>query len=129
MWRQRYWLAERAEQDTQLRNGFGRLRRFYGGRDDGPEAADFMPQSTVADMLWTRFIPVGDMARSYGGALILTVHDQVLLEIPERHRDAAAKDLKALMEVPFDNVAPGFNCPAELKWSTKSWGEMQKMEV
>jgi hypothetical protein len=101
--------------DTQQKvtNPFGRVRYFHDGR--APAAVDFIPQSTVADILWCVLKPVALIARRYGGRMVTTVHDSILVAVPTMVVDQAAAEIKAAMERRFDCVRPGFYIPVELE--------------
>jgi hypothetical protein len=94
-------------------NPFGRIRFFHDGR--APAAVDFIPQSTVADVLWCVLRRVAAMARSLGGRLITTVHDSILIQVPIAMVAEAARRMKEIMEMRFDCVAPDFFLPIELE--------------
>jgi len=96
-----------------LLNPFNRPRAFHDGRSAA--AVNFIPQSTVADILWCVLKPVADMARRHGGRMYTTVHDSILIAVPEENVPAAAKEMRKIMEQRFDNIAPGFFIPVELK--------------
>jgi hypothetical protein len=96
-----------------IKNAFGRIRFFHA--NEAPAAVDFIPQSTVADVLWCVLKPVSDMVRAYGGRMYTTVHDSILVAVPEHARDTVAKKMKQIMEKRFNNVAPGFYIPVEVE--------------
>lgn len=110
-----------------LVNPFGRVRFFYGGRDDGPEMADFLPQSSIADITY-RVLPALDReARGLGGRLVTTVHDSFLIQLPAdklRHLYA----FKEILEQSFDEIAPGFSIPVAIKYGEPggSWGSLSE---
>jgi hypothetical protein len=106
-------------------NPFGRIRFFHDGR--APAAVDFIPQSTVADIIWCVLRKVGEMARSLGGRLITTVHDSILIQVPKACVAEAARRMRDIMEMRFDCVSPGFFIPVELKVGAPgvSWLEME----
>jgi len=110
-----------------ITNAFGRTRFFHDGR--APAAVDFIPQSEVADIIWCVLKPVAEMARRYGGRLVTTVHDSIIICVPAAVRDAAAQEMKALMERCFDNIRKGFYIPVDLKVGDPgaSWAELQKL--
>jgi DNA polymerase I-like protein with 3'-5' exonuclease and polymerase domains len=112
-----------------IQNPFGRVRFFHDGR--APAAVDFIPQSTVADVLWCVLRDVALMARRYGGRLTTTVHDSVLIQVPSAVRNEAAREMKQIMERRFDIVKPGFYIPVELEVAEpgKSWGTVKKLEL
>lgn len=113
-----------------LRNPFGRLRHFYScylntfGEPMGseiPEALDFIPQSTAADIMWDRLRPVDDTVRALGGALLAQIHDSFLVELP---LDCDPTPIATTMQVEFPNIAPGFFVPAHIKVGP-NWGSME----
>jgi DNA polymerase I-like protein with 3'-5' exonuclease and polymerase domains len=101
------------KQKKYIQNAFGRVRFFHA--NEAPAAVDFIPQSTVADVLWCVLKPVSDMAKSYGGRMYTTVHDSILIAVPAEYRDVAAKEMVTIMEQRFENVAPGFFIPVEVE--------------
>ena len=94
-------------------NPFGRIRFFHDGR--APAAVDYIPQSTVADILWCVLKKVAEFARSLGGRLITTVHDSILIQVPKDKVMVAAAGMKQIMEQRFNCVSPGFFIPVELE--------------
>jgi DNA polymerase I-like protein with 3'-5' exonuclease and polymerase domains len=121
----RQLLVEMCEKQGYIVNAFGRFRAFHDGR--APAAVDFIPQSTVADCIWCVLKPVADMARRYGGRLVTTVHDSILLCVPFAVREQAAAEMKQIMEQKFDCVRKGFYIPVDLKFGEAgaSWGELK----
>lgn len=109
-----------------LMNPFKRPRAFHDGRSAA--AVNFIPQSTVADILWCVLKPVAEMAERYGGRLYTTVYDSILIAVPEKNRDAAAAEMKSIMEKRFNNVAPGFFIPVELEVAApgEPWSMVKK---
>jgi len=109
-----------------LLNPFKRPRAFHDGRSAA--AVNFIPQSTVADVLWCVLKPVADMARRYGGRMYTTVHDSILIAVPQEHVAAAAKEMRKIMEQKFPIVAPGFYIPVELKVAGpgRPWSEVKE---
>ncbi len=110
-----------------IQNPFGRIRFFHA--NEAPAAVDFIPQSTVADVLWCVLRPVADMARRYGGRIYTTVHDSILIAVPQEHRAAAAQEMREIMETRFDIVKPGFYIPVEVEWAGpgEPWGKVAKV--
>lgn len=107
-----------------LQNPFGRVRYFIQGSKDAPAALDFLPQSTAADILWSVIPSLEAAALSLGGAILTTVHDSVLLEVPI---GCDLKMIKEILEQPFNCVSPGFFVPTNLKRG-RNWGEMREEE-
>ena len=117
-------IAKMCEVKKHVINAFGRVRFFHDGR--APAAVDFIPQSVVADILWCVLNDCAAVAAKYGGRLTTTVHDSILIQVPSRAAEAAAREMKAAMERPFDCVAKGFYIPVEVEMAPpgKSWGEV-----
>jgi hypothetical protein len=112
-----------------IKNPFGRLRFFHDGR--APAAVDYIPQSTVADILWCVLKPVAEMARSLGGRLVTTVHDSILIEVPTAVVNEAARRMKEIMEKRFDCVSPGFFIPVEVETAGpgRPWSEVKPYAI
>lgn len=110
-----------------LINPFGRVRFFYGGRDDGPEMADFLPQSSIADITYKILPALAEAARGLGGRLVTTVHDSFLVQLPAdkmRHMYV----FKEILEQEFNEIAPGFRIPVAIKYGEPggSWGSLSE---
>lgn len=45
-----------------------------------------------------------DVLRRLGWKLLLQIHDEVILEGPKESRDEAMREVRAIMEQPFDNI-------------------------
>lgn len=109
-------------------NPFGRPRYFWYPSKDTPAALDFLPQSTVADIVWTRLPIVQAIARKYDGGLRTIVHDSFLFELPESEYTKASLEIREALECTFDNIAPGFKLPVKMKVGP-NWGELKKLEL
>jgi DNA polymerase I-like protein with 3'-5' exonuclease and polymerase domains len=122
-------LVNLCKQKKYIKNPFGRIRFFHA--NEAPAAVDYIPQSTVADVLWCVLKPVAEMAKRYGGRLYTTVHDSILIAVPLEHREAAAREMKEIMEKRFDIVAPGFFIPVEVEWAGpgEPWSKVKKVEL
>jgi DNA polymerase-1 len=110
--------------DGWLREPLGRKRHFYGGSRDVTEMTDFIPQATGASMLWSQLPGQRALAEAHGAYFPLTIHDSYLHEVPaDGVREYAAK-LKGLLEVPYNQVAPGWSVPTDCKVGA-NWGTME----
>ena len=125
------WLINQCDTKGYIRNPFGRVRNFYDGR--APAAVDFWPQSTVGDIMWCVMLLVHRAAQKYGGRFVLQVHDSIVVQVPQRHLAAMAKDMRDIMSRTFDCVATGFSIPVDFEAAGpgESWGKVKsyKMEV
>ena len=122
-------LVALCESKKYIRNAFGRIRFFHAG--NAPAAVDFIPQSTVADVLWCVLSKVAKMARSYGGRMTTTVHDSILVQVPSARVAEAAREMKQIMEQRFDIVKPGFHIPVEVEVAAPgaSWGAVKSYAI
>lgn len=118
-------LVELCKSKGYITNAFGRTRFFHGGR--APAAVDFIPQSTVADILWCVLKPVAEMARSLGGRLVTMVHDSILVCVPADKVEEMARGMVKIMERRFDCVKKNFFIPVSLEVGGPgtSWGELK----
>jgi len=114
-----------------LINPFGRVRFFYGKDKDGPEAADYNPQSSVADITWYLLPELQERAGEFGGRVVCQVHDSFLFCVPKEHVKCATATFKNIMEREFPQIAPGFFIPVSIKVGEagQSWGELQSEKV
>jgi len=124
----RQLLVELCDKQGWIENAFGRVRYFHDGR--APAAVDFIPQSTVADIIWCVLKPVAELTRKYGGRLVTTVHDSILVCVPSAVRYEVAVEMKKIMERRFDCVRKGFYIPVDLKIGEAgaSWGDLKGWE-
>jgi len=131
MWAYRQVIASMCVNEGCVVNPFGRVRYYYNGTGDITSAYDYIPQSTVADILWCVLRDVGILARSLGGRLTTTVHDSIVAQIPNANVEEYAVRAKAIMERRFDCVAPGFYIPVDVEVGVPggSWGNLHKLEV
>lgn len=124
------WRAEVVATGTsqrQLTNCFGRRRYFYGGDSAAPQMIDYLPQSTAADIVWDRLVPLDDFCRANGGAILATVHDSFLMEFPkEAIGPCLLGGLREVLETEFPQIAPGFRVPVDMKIGS-NWGQMEKL--
>jgi len=117
-------LAQSGKRDGYLTDPFKRRRYFYGGGRDTPEMKDFMPQATVAGMMWASFVELHAGFKALGGRLVSNIHDEFLGQVPQdRARDGAVL-LEKVLGREFPNVAPGFRVPLSVKIG-RNWRDMQ----
>ena len=109
-------------------NPFGRVRFFYDKENDAPEMADFIPQSSVADITWIVLGQLAEAAKKYGGRVITLVHDSFLMQVLAEHVVEAREEFRTIMEQRFENVGPGFYLPTVCKTGLpgQSWGDLLK---
>lgn len=111
-----------------VKNPFGRIRFFHDG--SAPAAVDFIPQSTVADILWCVIKPVAQLARQYGARMVTTVHDSILVCVEPAVAAEFAMKMKGIMQRPFDCVRPGFYIPVEIEMAPtgEPWSKVRPYE-
>jgi len=125
----RHRVLATAQAQRYVENPFGLRRYFPHQKFPAPSAMSTLIQSTGAIMLWTMLPQLEQLASSFNGNLLLTVYDDVLMEVPVEHEAAALAGLIDIMQQEFPEVAPGFFCPASPKSSRISWGEMTDVRV
>ena len=131
-WAWRQTIMDLAETQQYLRNPFGRVRRFPMGKADERSALNFMPQSIVADMSWPCYLQVHNLAKTFGGRLTGVVHDSFLVQLPiEGVNDKVIQAFLNILEQPFDEVVPGFVCPATVSIGEPgaSWADLVEREM
>jgi len=81
-------------------------------------ALNYLIQSTAADLLKESMVRVGRFLEDYASKILLTIHDELVLEIPENELDLIPK-IKELIE-----ISP-FQVPIEVSVEIgKNWSEM-----
>jgi DNA polymerase-1 len=116
-----------AQAQRYVQNPFGLRRYFPHQKFPAPSAMSTLIQSTGAIMMWRILPQLHAAALSFSGDLLLTVHDDVLMEVPHEHEDAALHAVKDIMEQKFPEVHPDCFIPAQTKLSRLSWGEMHNV--
>lgn len=124
----------RFQQTGLLVTPFGRRRRFcrtftddYLNQKKGREGQNFIIQSTAAELAFLSLINIAREVKKYGGHVISTVHDSILIEYPVEQRDNIARVCKQYTWVtyPFLNglyMKSDFEC-------AQSWGNKKKYDV
>jgi DNA polymerase-1 len=104
-------------------NKYGFRRRFFGRIDDAfTEALAWIPQSSVA---LTTFYGAFQLEYHFPKTeILLQVHDSLVFQIPNSCLPTVEElKMALLVSIPYDD--PLF-IPWDIKYSTRSWGEMEK---
>lgn len=113
---------------------FGRRRRMcriftddYLNQKKGREGQNFIIQSTAAELAFLSLINIAKDVKQYGGRVISTVHDSILIEYPKEQRDNIARVCKqhTWITYPFLNgltMKSDFAC-------AQSWGDKKEYDV
>lgn len=107
-------------------NPFGLRRYFPHAKFPAPSAMSTLIQSTGAIMMWKILPQLEKALDACQGRLLLSVHDDIMGEVPVGTEHAALDAIREIMEQSFPEVAPGFHVPVTLKSSGTSWGEMHE---
>lgn len=103
-------------------------RRYYlFGRANGPTIVGYQPQAGVGSMLQEILPEVDEMVTDWGGGCIgLTLHDEIILEVPDQTHRSTRVYLQNIMEREWPEIAPGFKLKtdAEIGLPGESWGSM-----
>lgn len=124
----------RFQQDGFLVTPFGRRRRMcrtfeddYLNQKKGREGQNFIIQGLAAELAFISLINIARDVKQYGGHVISTVHDSILIEYPVEQRDNIARICKKYTWVtyPFLNglyMKSDFAC-------AQSWGDKKEYDV
>jgi DNA polymerase I-like protein with 3'-5' exonuclease and polymerase domains len=126
-------ITERVKATRKLENGVGRVRFFLGTPDQiVREGLNFPIQSLAADVLNRALIDIHSLFKNYEYAkLVGTVHDSVLLEVRDKYIGKIVKEVKKIMEQPFEirgeKVSFPVGDPTEgvICSVGKSWGKLK----
>ncbi len=90
------------------------------------EAINAPIQGTAADIMKIAMlkIPIALQAAGLNGKMLLQVHDEIVLECPERELDATAQVVRETMQAAYPLRIPLLT---EARWG-RSWGEMQVID-
>ncbi|KKL07946.1 hypothetical protein LCGC14_2580890, partial [marine sediment metagenome] len=105
-----------AESRGWVKTMLGRRSRFPGG-DRSYKALNAIIQGTAADLMKLKLVELYEMAHQYGLVLRFTVHDEVVLDIPD---EAAGRAVDEQLNKPSLDVR------VPLYWTTKTganWAE------
>jgi DNA polymerase I-like protein with 3'-5' exonuclease and polymerase domains len=130
IWRERI-IREVTETRT-VRTANGRTRYFLGDMNSAIRAGLDTPIQGTANEYWADAVirlRARRDAESLDARLVTATHDSVGFEVLRSERDRFAKVMKEEMERPQHLWNRNVSFPVELKWSSKSWGEMEKLEV
>lgn len=130
----RNWQREIIQEGShtrRLRNPLGRLRIFLGRMNHEIERKFlyWRPQSTVGG-LTNRAM---QLLLSWGynqpdvGYIVLQVHDNIVLEVPDHRIDIAVSDLERAMTHPLDMHGRMMTIPVDVQVG-KSWGKLHEYE-
>lgn len=104
-----------------LVNPFGRVHNFTGDRVY-TQARNFIPQSTVADMMNIVLCQVWGAVKPVGAHVLLQIYDQIILEVPETDTAGCDDVLKFYMNQAWPELN-GNVIPADVT-TGKRWGEL-----
>lgn len=111
---------QRAEADGVINMWTGRKRHFNVQHAYSHKAMSNLIQGGVAEMMRVAISRLFPAIRDLGGFMLLQVHDQVIVEVPDSVVDLACRTIKAIME---DFT---FDPPMTVDVSTgKSWGKLE----
>jgi hypothetical protein len=85
-----------------LQNEYGRIRNFFLDDKVVPKICNFKPQSLAADILYDAMEELEDGLKEFDSELILTAHDEVVVDTP-CPKDVAPY-IKEVMERPIPEL-------------------------
>lgn len=104
-----------------LINPFGRVHNFTGDRVY-TQARNFIPQSTVADMMNIVLCQVWNAVKPVGAHILLQIYDQIILEVPETDTAGCDEVLKFYMNQSWVELGDQI-IPADIT-KGKRWGDL-----
>lgn len=115
-----------------LKTAKGMTRYFFSKLDDNTfrRAYAFLPQCTVAEITNDAIVAAEPQLLELNSFILTQVHDSILVEVPERHVQAAYEICKAALYQPLE-IFPFFGqsdiliIPSECKVGTH-WGELKE---
>lgn len=114
------WADEAISQGF-LSNPFGRVHNFSGDRVF-TQARNFIPQSTVADMMNTVLCRIWERIQGKPIHILLQIYDQIILEATDSHVSEAVNILQQEMNVGWAELN-GNAIPADVSVGVR-WGDL-----
>jgi DNA polymerase I len=117
--------ADQAEHDGVLWSIAGRPLRaaWEGGDIDYTQAVNFAVQASATDVL---LLAMANVDRALPGALVISLHDELVLEVPEDQAEEVCVLLPAYMAAAYSELFPG--APLQDLVTAKaglSWGDLK----
>jgi len=109
----------KASADGYLVNPFGR-RRYFFGTSIAPKVYNFIPSSTAADILLESILRLHPELPKHT-RMVITVHDNILVESPPELEKQVKECVRDIMEKPID-VLDDYVVPVKIT-SGKTWEE------
>lgn len=122
-------MYNRAQRNGYIDTPFGRRYYFNGG--DEYKAVNYIIQGTASDVMKCALIDVDEMLRvKYPTShLLLTVHDEVVIEVPVGHLTAnLVSDVKTAMQSTYDIVGLPVPFPVDAEVATECWAKVVPIE-
>jgi len=111
-----------------LREPFGRVRYFLGRKDSIVRAAyNFPIQGGAASIINDALIRLDNSLGKHLGGVVLQVHDELVLEVPENAVNDYVELTKEVMEFPVVIEGQSVVFPTDCEIG-KSWGKMEKIK-
>ncbi len=110
-----------------LTNIFGR-RGWYLNKNDPMlfnKALSFIPQSTIADLVNHAMANIQENLQEV--QILLQVHDSLVVQYPKEKAELYRKEIVKAMEIEIP-YKPTLVIPADIQVSTKSYGDVKKIE-
>lgn len=121
----KYWgklesWSDQADNLGYLKNPFGRTKSFCSERT-ATQSRNWIPQSTVADMMNIVLCELAPRVEELGGGLVLQIYDQVIAEVPEYRARECASLVREHMSRYWEEL--GGSIPADVSIG-KRWSDL-----
>jgi DNA polymerase-1 len=134
--------ADRLRSRGYIKTILGRRRRAAKNMNPSPEergkdrgllpyqALNALCQGSAADLLKDRAVAAAQAVRQFGGYLLLTIHDELVFEVPKERVEEAAAALRPILETFNDaNGTPRVRVPIYVNASVTEtrWSESKEL--
>lgn len=117
----------KVQRDGCLVNAFGRRIDFLSPYVQRTDAIAYLPQSGIADLMNWRISVAYEKYPMLRRSMLLQIHDALLCEVPVADVPECARQLRECLEVPMEINGITLTVPADVHWSTDSWGALEGM--
>lgn len=114
MYEWRHQVIREAKSDNVVKSACGRIR--WLNHDDKPNAiSNFAVQATAADGFKMALIQLHEKLPQYKARLIHSMHDGIIVEVPEEYSTQAMAMVQEIMEGAYAGILEGVSMPVDIK--------------
>jgi len=110
--------------------------KLYVSREKPYAGVNYIVQGTAGDILKNAMVSLVESERWLYEAIILTIHDEIILELPKDNHDLTPKNssccvaaIRVKMAMESAGADLGITTPVDVSLVTKSWAELREVTL